>query len=38
VEPPVLGILRSTAYRGRVTSTLSAGVRLVDAWNWNPEA
>ena len=29
---------RSTAYSGLVTSALSAGVRLVEAWNWNPEA
>src|SRR5688572_11176514 len=35
---PGRGMTRSTAIRGRVTSALSAGVRPVGAWNWNPDA
>ncbi len=41
VEPvgaPGLGIFRSTAVSGAVTSLLSAGSRLVGAWNWKPSA
>jgi hypothetical protein len=38
VEPPVLGIRRSTAYSGAVTSPESSGARLPGVVNWNPDA